>query len=54
MNSLPLFIYTAVRTHEPWPSTRAFGAASVLLTMVLVLFVVDPARSAPRPKGLAR
>jgi len=40
MNSLPLFIYTAYTTHEPIAITRAFGAASVLLAMVLVLFVV--------------
>jgi phosphate transport system permease protein len=40
MNSLPLFIYTAYTTHEPLAITRAFGAASVLLTMVLALFVV--------------
>ena len=39
MNSLPLFIYTAYSTHEPLAITRAFGAASVLLTMVLILFV---------------
>ena len=40
MNSLPLFIYTAYTTHEPLAITRAFGAATVLLTMVLALFVV--------------
>jgi phosphate transport system permease protein len=40
MNSLPLFIYTSYATHEPTAITRAFGAASVLLVMVLVLFVV--------------
>ncbi len=40
MNSLPLFIFTAYTTHEPIAITRAFGAASVLLAMVLVLFVV--------------
>jgi phosphate transport system permease protein len=40
MNSLPLFIYTAYTTHEPLAITRGFGAAAVLLTMVLVLFVV--------------
>jgi phosphate transport system permease protein len=38
MNSLPLFIYTAYVTHEPLEVTRAFGAASVLLAMVLLLF----------------
>jgi phosphate transport system permease protein len=40
MNSLPLFIYTAYTTHEPTAIARAFGAASVLLAMVLALFVV--------------
>jgi phosphate transport system permease protein len=40
MNSLPLYIYTAYSTHEPGAITRAFGAASVLLTMVLALFVI--------------
>jgi phosphate transport system permease protein len=40
MNSLPLFIYTAYQTDAPNALTRAFGAASVLLAMVLALFVV--------------
>jgi phosphate transport system permease protein len=40
MNSLPLYIYTAYQTHDPVALTRAFGAASVLLAMVLMLFVV--------------
>ena len=40
MNSLPLFIYDAYVTHEPIAIERAFGAASVLLIMVLGLFVV--------------
>ncbi len=40
MNSLPLFIYTEYITHEPTAIARAFGAASVLLIMVLALFVV--------------
>jgi phosphate transport system permease protein len=40
MNSLPLFIYTEYITHEPVAIARAFGAASVLLIMVLALFVV--------------
>jgi phosphate transport system permease protein len=39
MNSLPLFIYTSYATHEPTAITRAFGAASVLLVLVLGLFV---------------
>lgn len=39
MNSLPLFIYTTVRSGEPNAITRAFGAATVLLILVLALFV---------------
>ncbi len=40
MNSLPLFIYTAYITHEPLMVARAFGAASVLLVVVLLLFAI--------------
>jgi phosphate transport system permease protein len=40
MTSLPLFIFTSYQTHQPLALTRAFGAASVLLAMVLLLFVV--------------
>jgi phosphate transport system permease protein len=40
MNSLPLFTYFAVRSGEPTYIARGFGAASVLLTIVLILFVV--------------
>jgi phosphate transport system permease protein len=40
MNSLPLYIYTAYVSHEPVQVSRAFGAASVLLVMVLLLFAV--------------
>jgi phosphate transport system permease protein len=40
MNSLPLFIYTTVRSGEPLAIERAFAAASVLLFLVLSLFVV--------------
>jgi phosphate transport system permease protein len=52
MNSLPLYIYTAYTTHEPLAITRAFGAAAVLMTMVLVLFVV--ARLVVRDRGTRR
>jgi len=52
MNSLPLYIYTAYSSHEPTAITRAFGAASVLLTMVLLLFVVI--RLLVRDKGQQR
>jgi phosphate transport system permease protein len=40
MNSLPLFIYTAVRSGQPTFIQRGFGAAAVLLGLVLVLFVM--------------
>jgi phosphate transport system permease protein len=40
MNSLPLFIFTAYGTHDPVAIERGFGAATVLLFMILVLFVV--------------
>jgi phosphate transport system permease protein len=48
MNSLPLFIYSTVRSGEPNAIARAFAAASVLMAVVLVLFVV--ARLVARPK----
>ncbi|NUS40755.1 MAG: phosphate ABC transporter permease PstA [Terrabacter sp.] len=40
MNSLPLYIYQAVRSGEPALIVRGFGAASVLVALVLVLFVI--------------
>jgi len=40
MNSLPLFIFSAVRSGEPLYIQRGYGAAAVLLGLVLVLFVV--------------
>jgi phosphate transport system permease protein len=40
MNSLPLYILTAVRSGEPKFVVRGFGAASVLLAIVLILFAV--------------
>ena len=48
MNSLPLFIYSTVRSGEPNAIARAFAAASVLMAVVLILFVV--ARLVARPK----
>jgi phosphate transport system permease protein len=38
MNSLPLYIFTAVRSGEPRYIERGFGAGIVLLLMVLILF----------------
>jgi phosphate transport system permease protein len=40
MNSLPLYIYTNVRSGQPMLITRAYGAAAVLLVTVLILFVI--------------
>jgi phosphate transport system permease protein len=40
MNSLPLYILTAVRSGEPKFIVRGFGAASVLLALVLILFAL--------------
>jgi phosphate transport system permease protein len=48
MNSLPLYILTAVRSGEPQYIVRGFGAASVLLALVLILFAV--ARRVARQK----
>jgi phosphate transport system permease protein len=53
MNSLPLFIYTNVRSGEPVAIARAFGAATVLLTLVLTLFVVARLLARP-PRGNRR
>ncbi|GAB3678926.1 phosphate ABC transporter permease PstA [Angustibacter aerolatus] len=40
MNSLPLFVFSAVRSGQNAFIARGFGAASVLLALVLALFVV--------------
>ncbi len=40
MNSLPLFIFTAVRSGEPNFIARGYGAAALLLALVLFLFVL--------------
>jgi phosphate transport system permease protein len=38
MTSLPLFVFTTVRSPEPGMIARGYGAAAVLLVLVLVLF----------------
>lgn len=48
MNSLPLYIFSAVRSGQPNYIARGFGAAAVLLALVMVLFVL--ARLLSRPK----
>jgi phosphate transport system permease protein len=52
MNSLPLFVYSLVRSGEPNAVARAFAGATVLLAVVMVLFVV--ARLVARPKRTKR
>jgi phosphate transport system permease protein len=52
MNSLPLYIFTAVRSGDPTLITRAFAAATVLLGFVLLLFVI--ARLLARPRRARR
>jgi len=48
MNSLPLFIYTAVRSGEPVYIVRGFAAAVILLGLVLILFVIARRLAQPR------
>lgn len=52
MNSLPLFIYSTVRSGEPLYITRAFAAAAILLSLVLILFI--SARLLARPRKGSR
>ena len=52
MNSLPLFIFSTVRSGEPVYIERAYGAAAILLALVLVLFVT--ARLLARPRKGSR
>ena len=40
MVSLPLFAYTNARSPEPLLQTRAFGAAAVLMVLVLLVFLI--------------
>jgi phosphate transport system permease protein len=52
MNSLPLFIFSTVRSGEPIYIGRAFGAAAILMALVLSLFVT--ARMLARPRRTRR
>lgn len=52
MNSLPLFVYNAVSSGEPRFEQRGYAAATVLLLLVLVLFLL--ARWAARPRRTRR
>jgi phosphate transport system permease protein len=48
MNSLPLFIFSTARSGEPVYIERAFGAASILLLLVLILFIAARVLARPR------
>jgi len=52
MNSLPLYIFAAVRSGQPNFIARGFGAATVLLLLVTILFAL--ARYLARPKKGSR
>ncbi|MET0930876.1 MAG: phosphate ABC transporter permease PstA [Aeromicrobium sp.] len=52
MNSLPLFIFSTVRSGEPIYIERAYAAAAILLLLVLILFVT--ARFLARPRKGSR
>lgn len=52
MSSLPLYIFTAIRSPEPLFIQRGFGAAALLLALVLALFVT--ARFLARDKAGSR
>ncbi len=52
MNSLPLFIFSTARSGEPIYIERAYGAASILLLLVLILFIT--ARLLARPRKGSR
>lgn len=59
MNSLPLYIFKGARSPEAMDIERAFAAATVLLVLVLVLFVIArlvarPARATSRPRRTRR
>jgi phosphate transport system permease protein len=54
MNSLPLFIFSTVRSGEPIYIARAFGAAAILLALVLVLFVTARLLARPPRPGRRR
>jgi phosphate transport system permease protein len=49
MNSLPLFIYSGFQSGEQLYAARLWGAASVLLTLVLLLFVAARFLARSRP-----
>jgi phosphate transport system permease protein len=52
MTSLPLYIYVAIRSGQPIYAARGYGAAALLLMLVLVLFVIT--RFLARDRKLGR
>jgi phosphate transport system permease protein len=48
MVSLPLFAYTLARSPEPLFQTRAFGAAALLMALVLLVFLIARLAAAQR------
>lgn len=54
MNSLPLFVYSLVRSGEPNAIARAFAGATVLLAVVLVLFVAARLIARPQRTNVSR
>lgn len=52
--SLPLVVYSLVRQPEPEAISRGFGAALVLLVLVLVLFTTARVLGNRAPKGMSR
>jgi phosphate transport system permease protein len=52
MNSLPLFIFSGVRSGIPLYEARAYGAAALLVALVLVLFILT--RVLARKRGVSR
>jgi phosphate transport system permease protein len=51
MNSLPLYIFTAVRSGQPTYIARGFGAAVVLLALVLLLFAITRRLARTKVRG---
>jgi phosphate transport system permease protein len=54
MVSLPLAVFTFVKSPEPTMIARGFGAAAVLMALVLVLFAVARTLGGRGPGHLSR
>ena len=51
MNSLPLFIFLSITSGQKDSVTRGYGAAALLLALVLILFVLARVLSRGRAAG---